>query len=221
MCHVSSASILAGGEIAMKLSQLLTALLASAVACFMSGAEASPHVRAPMFSPLPVQAGFKCELIDGKLVCGNKKNKSEKNDDDEDDDDKPKAKKESGNICEGDNHCGAGYTDLETPNKYKSCCEPNEASQTGPKEAEKCKFPGEIGTPPNCQCPEDTEFRGFKGCLKYTEGKWCEKAYVASVQNQILSQKCRTEHSHGTLECHDTQDPIFDECCCRFRKFSE
>ena len=103
------------------------------------------------------QAKEKCINVDGKRFC--------RDDDNDDQDDRPKNKKKSGNICEGDNHCGAGYTDLETPNKYKACCQPNDASQTAPKEAEKCKFPGEVGTPPNCTCPPGTEFMGYRGCL--------------------------------------------------------
>lgn len=154
-----------------------------------------------------VQAGFKCNLVNGKLVCGTKKSGAEDNNNG--DDDKPQKKKNTGNICAGNNHCGAGYTDLETPNKYGACCEPAGGFETAPKEAEKCKFPGEIGTPPNCQCPEDTEFRGFKGCLKYQEGKWCKKAYIASVEDQVLSDKCRKEYSHGSPECHATQEPLF------------
>jgi hypothetical protein len=82
---------------------------------------------------------------------------------------KIKKNKNSGNIWEGNNHCGAGETDLETPNKYKACCEPAGGFQTAPKaptEAKECGF-GMIGTPPNhCDCPAGTEFKGFKGCVK-------------------------------------------------------
>jgi hypothetical protein len=171
-------------------------------------------------SGLVLKAGFGCVMQQGKLVCGKTK-KSDDNDDDDDggDDDKPKKNKATGNKCAGDNDCGAGYTDLETPNKYGACCEAAEASKTAPQEAEKCKFPGEIGTPPNCQCPDGTEFRGYKGCLKYKQATWCEKAYVASVMNSILSEKCREEYSHGSPECHKSDDPLYLECCCHYRDF--
>jgi hypothetical protein len=149
-------------------AQFLPVMIAIVATFFGSEAQASSLIRtysAPMFSAPLLKAGFKCGLVDGKLVCGGKKSSSKKNDDD-DDDDKPKNKKKSGNICEGNNHCGAGETDLETPNKYKACCEPAGGFQTAPKEAEKCKFLGEVGTPPNCSCPPGTEFMGYKGCVK-------------------------------------------------------
>lgn len=209
----------------MNISHLLTALLAVAVASFIGGAEASSRLQAPMFSPLHLQAGFKCGLVNGKLVCGDKKTKSGKNDNDDDDDDQPKNKKKSGNKCEGDNHCGAGYKDLETPNKYKACCEPNEGTQSAPKEAEKCKFPGEVGTPPNCTCPPGTEFMGYKGCLAkkadpvgpspkklvnecYTfpftrdDGQAYQAPFTAKCQNVYKGKlKCEGGYATGKLEC--------------------
>ena len=118
-------------------------------------------------------------------MCGGKKSSSKKNDDD-DDDDKPKNKKKSGNICEGNNHCGAGETDLETPNKYKACCEPAGGFQTAPKapaptEAKECGF-GMIGTPPNnCDCPAGTEFMGQQGLR--------EKGCAISLLYGILRQR--------------------------------
>ena len=203
-------------------------LLASILACasarntfFESAAEASPLVSSDTissrFADLVVHAGLKCGLVDGQLVCGTKKSGAKDNDNDADD--KPKKKKATGNVCAGNNHCGAGFTDLETPNNYGACCEAAGASKSAPKEAEKCKFPGEIGTPPNCQCPEDTEFKGYKGCLKYKQANWCKKAYVASVDNQLLSRKCREEYSHGNPECHKSDDPLYLECCCNYRDF--
>lgn len=75
----------------MKLSHLITLLLASAGVLFISGAESSPHLQAPMFSPLPLQAGLKCGLVNGRIVCGDKKSSGQHNDDDhqgnDDDDD--------------------------------------------------------------------------------------------------------------------------------------
>lgn len=106
----------------------------------------------------------KCKFKNGELACPSNKHKDDE--DDADNDDKSKKKKKTGNICEGDNHCGAGFTDLETANKYGACCEPAKGFQTAPKEAEKCKFPGEVGTPPNCTCPPGTEFYGYKGCVE-------------------------------------------------------
>ena len=213
----------------MNLSHVLSVLVATALIFLMSAAESSPRLQKPTCSPLALEAGFKCELVDGQLVCGNKK-KSSKHQDDNDDanDDGDQPKKNSGNICEGDNHCGAGYTDLETPNKYKSCCEPAGGTQTAPKEAEKCKFPGEVGTPPNCTCPEGTEFMGYRGCLPkkadpvgpspkkvvnecytfpFVKG---EQAYQAPFVD-----KCRDVYK-GTPNCDGTFESGKVKCCCSY-----
>lgn len=212
----------------MNLSHLLTASLACAVVSFTSGAEASPHFQAQMFSPLPVQAGFKCGLVNGQLICGDKKSKSGKTDDNDEQDDQPKNKKKSGNICEGDNHCGAGYTDLETPNKYKACCELNEGSQAAPKEAEKCKFPGEVGTPPDCTCPPGTEFMGYRGCLPKkadpvgpSPKKLVNECYTfpfikgEQAHQAPFVDKCRDVYK-GQIKCDGTFESGKLKCCCSY-----
>ena len=158
----------------MNLSQLLTASLAGAVVCFISGAEASPRFQAPMFSPLPLQAGFKCGLVNGQLVCGDKKKSSSKhnddddqgnNNDDDDDNQKPQAKKAK--DCKKA-RCEPGMFVLEKPNIYGACCQAGAEPlkhNTKPDEPKTCQFPGEVGTPPNCTCPDGTEFMGYRGCL--------------------------------------------------------
>ena len=67
----------------MKLSHLITVLLAGAGVLFISGAQSSPHLQAPLFSPLPLQAGLKCGLVNGQLVCGNKNSSGKHHDDDD------------------------------------------------------------------------------------------------------------------------------------------
>jgi hypothetical protein len=75
-------------------------------------------------------------------------------------------KKKTGNICKGEIACPPGYVVLDKPNAYGACCEQKQGLPApAPAEAEKCKFPGEVGTPPNCHCPEGTEFMGYRGCL--------------------------------------------------------
>ena len=78
--------ILAGAKFPMNLSNFLTALLASALVCFVSGAEASPNFQAPMFSPLPLEVGLKCGLVNGHLECGDTNSGSKHHHDDGDDD---------------------------------------------------------------------------------------------------------------------------------------
>ena len=70
----------------MNLYHLVTALLAGAVVCFISGAEGSPHFQAPILSPLPMQVGLKCGLVNGRIECGdtNGGGKHHHNDDDDD-----------------------------------------------------------------------------------------------------------------------------------------
>jgi len=84
--------------------------------------------------------------------------------DDDDDEDKPKNSKKAINCKKA--RCEPGMVVLDKPNKYGACCEAREGLPP-PKaaEPEKCKFPGEVGTPPNCECPPGTEFMGYKGCL--------------------------------------------------------
>jgi hypothetical protein len=121
-------------------------------------------------SSLVLEAGFGCKMQQGKLVCG--KGQKKDDDDDDDDDDKPKAKaipKKCGKV-----RCDPGYVVLEKPNKYGACCEAREGLPP-PKtaEPEKCKFPGEVGTPPNCTCPSGTQFMGYKGCVKKVVQRVC------------------------------------------------
>ncbi len=67
----------------MNSSHLLTALLAGAVVLLASGAEASPHLPAPTLSPLPLQAGSKCGLVNGRIVCGNANGSGKHHDNDD------------------------------------------------------------------------------------------------------------------------------------------
>jgi len=119
-------------------------------------------------SGLLLEAGFGCKMQDGKLVCGNKKGSSKKDDDEADDDDEPKKSKDKviPKTCGKKVRCDPGFVVLEKPNQYGACCEAREGLPP-PKTAkpEKCQFPGEVGTPPNCTCPPGTEFLGYKGCV--------------------------------------------------------
>ena len=55
----------------MKLSHLMTVMLAGTVVLFVSGAESSPHLQEPISSPLPLQVHLNCGLVHGHVVCGN------------------------------------------------------------------------------------------------------------------------------------------------------
>jgi hypothetical protein len=143
-----------------------------AVVGFASIAAAAPSasvIATQVFpSEVVVPVAFKCEMVEGKLVCGSTKGNKNR-DDDDDDDDKPKKSKDKviPKTCGKKVNCEAGLVKLEKPNKYGACCE-------APKqqEAAKCKFPGQID-PPKCDCPPGTEFMGYKGCVKEKPSWWC------------------------------------------------
>ena len=93
----------------MNVSHLLTTFIAAAMVCFISGAEASPHFSTPTFSPLPVQAGLKCGLVNGQVVCGNSSGKHR--DDQQGNDDDHHGKKKNNDDDAGLSECtiqGAG-----------------------------------------------------------------------------------------------------------------
>jgi len=122
-----------------------------------------------------IQAGFGCKMVNGQLVCGKQRN----NDDDDDDENQPspkkqkteKKKKGKGTDSNGERACPPGYVVLDKPNKYGAYCEPKEGFPAKPPaEAEKCKFPGQVGTPPNCTCPDGTEFLGLQGVRRIQDG---------------------------------------------------
>ncbi len=77
----------------MNHSYSLTVLAAAAFVLFTNGAESSPHLQTPSYSPGPLQAGLRCGLVNGQLVCGNKSGGKHQDDDDDDNDDKGKKKK--------------------------------------------------------------------------------------------------------------------------------
>ena len=86
-----------------------------------------------------------------------------------------KIKKEKAKNCKKA-RCEPGMFVLDKPNIYGACCQAGAEPlkhKTAPAEKEKCKFPGEVGEPPNCKCPDDTEFMGYKGCVKKVEQKVC------------------------------------------------
>ena len=167
-----------------------------AVMGFVSMAAASPfttHISAQV-SPrdLVVQADFKCRKVDGKLVCGSTKD-NKKRDEDDDQDDKPKKSKDKviPKTCGKNVNCDVGFVKLPKPNKYGACCEAREGLPPAKQqEAEKCKFPGEVGTPPNCSCPAGTEFAGYKGCV---------------VKRQICCKAVHAPTGGGATYCGDSE----------------
>lgn len=71
----------------------LAVLAVAAFVFFTNGAESSPHLQTPGYSPMLLEAGLRCQLVNGQLVCGNKSGKKPQDDSDDDDHDKGKKKK--------------------------------------------------------------------------------------------------------------------------------
>ena len=209
---------------------------------FISAAEASPFAsdEAHLFAQgLVLEAAFKCEMVEGKLVCGKtggSKSRDDVNDDDDDNDndnDEPKKSKDKviPKTCGKKVNCEAGFVKLEKPNKYGACCEAREGLPP-PKqqEAEKCKFPGEVGTPPNCSCPPGTEFMGYRGCLPKkapdpigpSPKKVINECYTFPFTREDpqaypapFTEKCRDVYK-GKIQCDGTFASGKLKCCCTY-----
>ena len=184
-----------------------------------------------------VPVAFKCEMVEGKLVCGKtggSKSRDDDDDDNDDDYDRPKKSKdkEIPKTCGKKVNCEAGFVKLEKPNKYGACCEAREGLPP-PKqeEAAKCKFPGEVGTPPNCSCPPGTEFMGYRGCLPVkapdpigpSPKKVVNECYTfpfvkgEQAHQAPFTEKCQNEYK-GTIKCDGTFESARLKCCCTYSK---
>ena len=162
---------------------------------------------------------FKCEMVEGKLVCGKtdgSKSRDDDDDDNDDDDDRPKKSKDKviPKTCGKKVNCEAGFVKLEKPNKYGACCEAREGLPP-PKqqEAEKCKFPGQIN-PPACDCPPGTEFMGFKGCVTVAKKQqsYCS-TFVPSYKG-LFEQTCSNQKG-GFTNCAIITANQY-KCCCNY-----
>jgi len=143
-------------------------LLASAFVVAANAAPASRLSDRESGAALVVPAKAPCITIGDKRICLEVEEGGEapkKKDEQPAEQDGPAEQKKTGNICEGEIACPPGYVVLDKPNKYGACCEPKEGFPAPAKEPEKCKF-GMVGTPPNCECPFNSVFSGYRGCLK-------------------------------------------------------
>ena len=208
-----------------------------AVLGFVSMASAAPFASAIAAQVSPrevvVPVAFKCEMVEGKLVCGKTSGgKSRDDDDNDDDDDRPKKSEDKviPKTCGKKVNCEAGFVKLEKPNKYGACCEAREGLPP-PKqqEAEKCKFPGQIN-PPNCDCPPGTEFMGYRGCLPEkapdpigpSPKKVINECYTFPFTREDpqayqapFTDKCRDVYK-GKIQCDGTFASGKLKCCCTY-----
>lgn len=203
---------------------LLAAPLALAVLCTAAPANAAPPAAPPAASKInPVIAvDFKCKLTDEGLVCGNTKKKKKKNNNGGGD----------GASNNGEGSCGPGYVALDKPNKCGALCQPVEgdpcAKPAAPAEvqANECsKFPGMVGTYPDCTCPEGTDFQGYKGCVKLNAGRICQvfPRSFTSTEYQTLEHnfllECVSKYKSkrgGTCITNSGPGQYADTCCCDY-----
>ncbi len=209
-----------------------------AIACFSISASASslPVPRTAWASGDLLAVGFNCDFVNGKLVCGGKNGGGDKqggskkpNNDGENDQPNKSKDKVIPKTCGKKVNCEAGFVKLEKPNKYGACCEAREGLPP-PKQAEpeKCKFPGEVGTPPNCSCPAGTEFMGYRGCLPKkadpvgpSPKKVVNECYTFPfVKGEQAHQapfvdKCRDVYK-GKIKCDGTFESGQLKCCCTY-----
>jgi hypothetical protein len=182
-----------------------------AVLGFVSIAAATP-VASPIATQdsaheVVVPVAFKCEMVEGKLVCGKtgaSKSRDDDDDDNDDDDGRPKKSKdkEIPKTCGKKVNCEAGFVKLEKPNKYGACCEAREGLPP-----EKCKFPGQIN-PPKCDCPPFTEFLGYRGCVKCVD-----KCNSACAKPHEVATNCKKDPA---ADCSKLID-VFHACMVQCR----
>jgi hypothetical protein len=128
----------------MRVANTVAAILALlAITCFSVFASANPLSPTPLATTADfLVVGFKCDLVNGKLVCGDKQG-GKKQGNGDDDDDQPKKSKDKAitKTCGKKVNCEAGLVKLEKPNKYGACCEARQGV---------CPT-GLSGTPPKCK----------------------------------------------------------------------
>ncbi len=200
-------------------------LLLIVFAASVQPVQAAPEILSHMWCPasLATPAGFKCKKIEGKLVCGGF-GKSGKNDKDGDDDDK--AKKSEPFTCKKAK-CDPGEVKLDKPNIYGACCQATAAPLTPKTEKEKCKFPGELGEPPNCFCPEGTEFLGYKGCVRVHYGTTCGTGYISGPEAAFKTEQEWTANARKDCDWREGvisftcsyPAPDKKRCCCETKTF--
>ena len=87
---------------------------------------------------------------------------------------------------------------------------PDQGTAGGTPGATACQH-GMAGTPPNCQCPKNSELLGGN-CVHYTAS-----ACSNGLASDALPQACRS--AEEKLSCKMRQDGMKDCCCMTYDKF--
>ena len=80
----------------------------------------------------------------------------------------------------------------------------------GTQDAAGCQH-GMVGTPPNCQCPKNSELLGGN-CVHYTAS-----ACSGGLASDAMPQACRS--AEEKVSCTMRQDGLKDCCCVTYDKF--
>ena len=80
----------------------------------------------------------------------------------------------------------------------------------GTQDAAGCQH-GMVGTPPNCQCPKNSELLGGN-CVHYTAS-----ACSSGLASEAMPQACRS--AEEKVSCTMRQDGLKDCCCVTYDKF--
>ena len=188
----------------MKLYHVVTGLLAGAVVCFISGAEASPHFQAPVFSPLPLQAGLKCGLVNGELKCGDSNSSGKHHDDNDDqqvnDDDHHHKKKKNNGDDTGLSECTIQGANSGGGCKggFKYVCEKL-------KSGKKC-----------CGCVGDKNAAQPQAKTTKTSCNTIERNEISEKLKEGFKNACTTNHPGGNFNCAGFETK--SECCCYWQE---
>jgi hypothetical protein len=109
-------------------------------------------------------------------------------------------------VQPGEHSCPPGYRVLAAPNQSGDYCEPAGM----PDAAQSTCQGGMVGTPPNCQCPKNSELLGGN-CVHYS-ATTCSNGLSADS----LPQACRSVEEK--LSCKIRQDGLKDCCCLLYEK---
>jgi hypothetical protein len=164
-----------------------------------NSAAAVEHVLRPSstFEPgLVRHAGFVCGNFDGHFTC----------------------KSDSGAGQQYGKNAGPGPISRpdETPDSMTGAPAPAAPAEQGtwqaatPDAASTCQH-GMVGTPPNCQCPKNSELLGGN-CVHYTAS-----ACSNGLASDALPQACRRVEEK--LACKMRDDGLKDCCCVTYDQF--
>ncbi len=150
----------------------------------------SPHERG-----LIVEAAFECGTFDGKFQCRQVRG----------------SRQFGKGAAPGDDAEKENSSPEAAPGGVMPGTDPGQAGQGWTSDTATACQGGMVGTPPNCQCPENSELLGGN-CVRYTASA-CSSGLAADA----LPQACRGIEEK--LSCKLREDGLKDCCCVTYDKF--